>query len=76
MGELSRGGVSPALVEVEAGATIGTCEGVVEELVTIAVCESVDERTVGVSRRHPPVGAMGTNRVRNLKEIFKRIASA
>jgi len=45
MGEVSSGGASPLLVEVEAGATMGACKAIVEEVATIAVWESVDERS-------------------------------
>jgi hypothetical protein len=75
MGEVSSGGASPVLVEVEAGATMGACEAIVEEVATIAVWESVDERTVGVSRRHPPSAAMAIIRGRSLIEILNRFAS-
>ena len=74
MGDVSSGGVSAVLVEVEAGATLGAREAIVEEVVTIAVCESVDEWTVGVSRRHPPSAAMAITRGRSLNETLNRFA--
>ena len=66
MGEVSGGGVSPVLV----------CEPMVEEVVTIAVCESADERTAGVSRRHPPSAAVAIITGRSLIEAFMRCVSA
>jgi hypothetical protein len=64
------------LVDFEAAGTAAACEAVVEDVVMIAACESVDERTVGVSRRHPPSTAMAVIRGRNLTETFKRFVSA
>jgi hypothetical protein len=72
---VSRDGVNPVLVELEAGSALGACEAMVEDVVTIAVCESVNERTGGVSRRHADGAAMAMVRVRNLSEILKRAAS-
>jgi len=73
IGEVSGAVVIPVLVEVEAGAEIGACAAIVDEVVTVAVCESLDERNVGVWRRHPPATAMTPIRGRSLLRLSRNL---
>ena len=47
-----------------------------EEVATIAVCESADERTAGVSRRHPASAVMAIIRGRSLFETVNSLGLA